>query len=440
MRKNLVDIALYAVGMLAILTILLPYSPMTIDWLLLPRDIQINVYLHRHLLWTIGIACLALVFARAFLAAAGQRSWPLPAALLSRLQRLVGVAEPVWLKITVITAAGLVVTFWSGYVPYVMTPPTSHQLLSAAEADKLMSSNDIVLGFVHRGEARAYPRDFISRPHFFPDTVAGEPVTISYCILCNSAIAFKPELHGHPLKLQALTAYNNNIIYYDRNRGDFIQQLDGKVVYGPDTGEKLEELPVVLATWGAWKTLHPDTKVYYAPPITIRDKLVAAMLQMMVPVSKLAKRATPFHRVRGNLDERLPAMSFVYGVELNGDSCAYSEAYLAKDQVVNDTVGGEPILILYDAREHFGNVYLRRIGGQTLTFARQPNGSNGVLAKDAESGSGWDVDGVARDGKFTGQSLEPIPHFNRLFWFSWALFKPGTRLKTASGVMPVKSE
>lgn len=27
-----------------------------------------------------------------------------------------------------------------------------------------------------------------------------------------------------------------------------------------------------------------------------------------------------------------------------------------------------------------------------------------------------------------GRVLESIPHFNKLFWFSWVLFKPKTRI------------
>lgn len=426
------DIILYSLGMFSFLVILLPYSPMTIDLLLLPRRLQIDIYVYRHFLWIVGIVCFAVSIARGTLAAtrnysrlAATRAWTWAA-------KMVGISSPVWLKITGISTLGLIVNFWSGYVPFVMTPPSRYQMLNAAEADKLLRPDAIVLGFVYAGQARAYPREFISRPHFFPDTVGGTPVTISYCVLCNSAIVFKSELNGKPLKLKAVTAYNNNIIYLDQNSGDFIQQLDGKVIYGPDKGQSLQELPVVLAAWDEWERLHPDTQVYYAPPITIRDKLVAAMLQWMVPVPKLAKRSTPFHRVRGQLDDRLPAMSLVYGVEVNGDSCAYPGSYVEQSRVIDDTVGQQSIVVLFDAQHAVGNVYSRQIGGKTLSFSPASGPPSGVVARDAESGSLWDVNGVAVAGELSKQSLRPIAHFNKLFWFSWALFKPHTRLKTAA--------
>jgi hypothetical protein len=307
-----------------------------------------------------------------------------------------------------------------------MTPPRQQRLLDIDEADKLVGSDDMVLGLVNGEEARAYPRDAISRPHYFTDTVGGTPLTISYCILCNSGMAFKSELHGRPLRLQSVTAYNNNIIFLDPERGDFIQQLDGKVISGPDTGQVLEPHPVVLASWAEWKRLHPNTKLYFAPAITLRDKMVAQMLQMMIPVAKLARRSKPWHRVRGKLDGRLPAMSFVLGVEINGDSAAYPLSALRKEPVYNDTLGGEPIVVLYDKQRDIGQVFSRQVDSATLTFSAAPDGKAGALARDAETGTAWDLTGRGRDGELAGLSLQAIAHYNKLFWFSWALFKPGT--------------
>ena len=45
------------------------------------------------------------------------------------------------------------------------------------------------------------------------------------------------------MHFSAVTAYNNNIIYYDRERRNYIQQLDGAVIAGPDSGRKLTPFP-----------------------------------------------------------------------------------------------------------------------------------------------------------------------------------------------------
>ncbi|MGH8007541.1 MAG: DUF3179 domain-containing (seleno)protein [Candidatus Binatia bacterium] len=47
---------------------------------------------------------------------------------------------------------------------------------------------------------------------------------------------------------------------------------------------------------------------------------------------------------------------------------------------------------------------------------------------DEETGSQWDVLGKARAGALAGTELAPVLHFSKVFWFSWAVFRPGTKL------------
>lgn len=397
---------LYAAGMACILLIYLPFSPMTIDLVNFSRDTQLQIYLNRRFLWAAGVGSLGAVAVAA----------------------LLGMAGAIWLWTVIASGAVLTFMFWSGYVPYVMTPPENPKTLDVGAAGKLLGPNDTVLGLHYKGEARAYPRDFIARPHYFSDVVGGTPVTISYCILCNSGTAFKSEIGGRPMKLQSVTAYNNNIIYHDLESDNFIQQLDGCVIHGPDRGAKLEPLPVIITTWKEWTALHPDTKLLYAPPMTLRDRMVAGMLQMLIPINKLAKRTRPWHRIQGKLDPRLPAMSFVFGVEMNGKQCAYPVGALSRTGVCNDTLGGEPIVIFYDVTRNLGNVFSRKTEDQTLSFASARDNGSGIVARDEESGSLWDVQGHAQKGAHANKTLKAIPHYNKIFWFSWALFKPDTRV------------
>lgn len=398
--------ALYAAGMVCILLIYLPFSPMTIDLVNFSRETQLKIYLYRRILWICGVSFLAAPAAAA----------------------LVGMTNMAWLWVVVVSGAVLTFMFWSGYVPYVMTPPEDQKMLDAGEAGKLLGPDDVVLGLYYKREARAYPRDFIARPHYFSDVIGGTPVTVSYCILCNSGTAFKSEIHGRPLKLQSVTAYNNNIIYHDTETDNFIQQLDGCVIHGPDRGTNLESLPVIITTWKEWSALHPDTKLFYAPPGTLRDRMVAGMLQMLIPIHKLSRRSKPWHRIQGKLDPRLPAMSFVLGVEINGKRCAYPVSTLRRATVCSDNLGGVPIAVFYDGSRNIGNVFSRQIDGRTLSFSPARNGGSDILARDEETGSLWDVRGNAREGTLSNKALTAIAHYNHIFWFSWALFKPDTRV------------
>ena len=431
------DAVFYGVGLVVILLIYMPFSPMLIDILMLPRGVQLGIYRYRHVLWAIVTLCWVIVLVRALGGVGEPTGWS--ASIVGALKgvtvgwgpALVGTGDPVWLKTVVITALVAIFMFWSGYVPYVMTPPRRPAILDVAEAAKVIDDDEIVLGVVENGEAHAYLRNAISRPHFFRDSVGGTPFTVSYCILCNSAMAFKSELNGKPMNLKCVTAYNNNIIYHDPETRNYIQQLDGAVFHGPDKGAVLKSHPVVQATWGEWKKLYPGTKYYHAPSATLRDKMVDGMLQMLIPINKLSKRKKPWHRIRGKLDTRLPAMSYVYALEV-GDECkGYPESLLRETPVINDSVGGQPIVVMYNAGHDVGGIFARELDGRLLTFTAIP-GPGEAVARDNETGTLWDVTGRAIEGALAGTTLQGVPHYNKLFWFSWPLFKPGTKLKLAA--------
>jgi len=57
-----------------------------------------------------------------------------------------------------------------------------------------------------------------------------------------------------------------------------------------------------------------------------------------------------------------------------------------------------------------------------LTFVAD----NGLI-KDKETGSAWNVLGMATSGPLAGTQLTPVVSINH-FWFSWAAFKPETRI------------
>ena len=62
--------------------------------------------------------------------------------------------------------------------------------------------------------------------------------------------------------------YRSNKLMYDRNTNTLWTQFLGEPVVGPlaDSGIVLERLPVVLTTWGEWRTAHPDTTVPIVDP------------------------------------------------------------------------------------------------------------------------------------------------------------------------------
>jgi len=124
-------------------------------------------------------------------------------------------------------------------------------------------------------------------------------------------------------------------------------------------------------------------------------------------------------------------------VVLGGEAVAYPFDTLQKVHVVNDTVGKIDIVALWvpgtssplDSGTIAGgrdvgsaNVYMRALGGRTLTF-----GFDGTHIVDKETGSTWDILGRAINGPLSGKSLTPVVATNS-FWFAWVVYRPDTRV------------
>ncbi len=68
------------------------------------------------------------------------------------------------------------------------------------------------------------------------------------------------------------------------------------------------------------------------------------------------------------------------------------------------------------------SAFSRPVDGLSLTF-----GFDSSAFVDEETGSTWTALGEGIQGPLAGRHLDPIVSINH-FWFSWAAFKPKTRI------------
>ncbi|MCI0809170.1 MAG: DUF3179 domain-containing protein, partial [Chloroflexi bacterium] len=67
--------------------------------------------------------------------------------------------------------------------------------------------------------------------------------------------------------------------------------------------------------------------------------------------------------------------------------------------------------------------FSRTVGDRTLTFELTDLGIT-----DVETGSVWNLVGMAVSGELKGTQLTPVIHASH-FWFAWAVFKPETEVR-----------
>jgi Protein of unknown function (DUF3179) len=284
-------------------------------------------------------------------------------------------------------------------------------------------------------EWRAYPIQILMWHEIVNDVVAGVPVTVTFCPLCHTAIAFARTVDGEVLDFGTTgNLRHSDLVMYDRQTESWWQQATGRGVVGHYTGTQLELLPSQLISWAQFREVHPDGVVlsrdtghirdYGANPYAGYDEINSDPI--------LLDDATL-------IDGRLSPKVRVVGIVVGDEAVAYPMPALAEAEVVNDNVGGEPIVVLWTPGTASGLgattvaggdlvgsavVYSRTApGGTTLEF--EPGGIGRM--RDTATGSVWGMDGRAASGPLAGTALEPITN-DQPFWFAWAIFRPDTTI------------
>jgi len=117
----------------------------------------------------------------------------------------------------------------------------------------------------------------------------------------------------------------------------------------------------------------------------------------------------------------------VFSVVVDGDARAYPQSILVWHEIVNDTVGGEPVAVTYCPLT--GTAVGYRRGGVELGVSGNLLNSNLVMY-DRGTDSRWpQVLGTAIEGEHEGQSLQHVP-VQWTTWGSWREAHPDGRVLT----------
>ncbi|MBC7841731.1 MAG: DUF3179 domain-containing protein [Gemmatimonadaceae bacterium] len=259
----------------------------------------------------------------------------------------------------------------------------------------------LVVGIEMDGQSRAYPLQYIGYHHQVRDTLAGKPILVSYCTVCRTGRVFRPTVHDSLETFRLVGMDHFNAMFEDRTTGSWWRQANGEAIIGPRKGAAMPELPSVQVSLKQWMKLHPETLVMQADPAFTSEYAKDYAYERGTRAGGLTGTDTASWRDK----------SWVVGVAQGGAAKAYDWKRLRRERVINDTVGGVPIVLALgpDTVSYFA---FQRPDAATQFALR---GDSLVSAQAA----------YALNGKGPAGNLAPI-NASQEFWHSWRTFQPAT--------------
>jgi hypothetical protein len=235
---------------------------------------------------------------------------------------------------------------------------------------------------------------------------------------------FRAAAKGHQLQFENAGVIGGNEVFKDRETDSRWQQSSLEAISGPLKGAHLELYPFLLTDWGEWRRLHPDTVVLkplpgYADRIPERNEMIRQGLS--------GEGAAPPGVLR--VDDRLKPKTMVLGLAVGGSDEAFPLSILRQERVINEQIGGQPVLVVHQPPSDTTTAFIARLKGTPLKF-RAANAEATELI-DVQTKSHWNPYGDCISGTFKGSQLTSLI-LEPEYWFAWSEFHPDTKIYAAT--------
>ncbi len=229
-------------------------------------------------------------------------------------------------------------------------------------------------------EARAYPLRILDAHELVNDVLGGEPLLVTWCPLCRSAMVFERRVAG-VVRTFGVSGflYRSDVLMYDHQSESFWSQIAGRAVLGPLSGTPLVERPARLTAFAAFRAEHPEG-------------------QVLGPEQE--GRSSADYR-RSHYDDYHARPGLMFQVD------AYDRRLGLKEEVLGVAVGG--------AAHAWSLAWLRA----------QPSGPVEVVVGAQALRLLWD--GAADEVRVTDAAGNAVAHL-RCYWFAWYAFHQDTGL------------
>lgn len=270
----------------------------------------------------------------------------------------------------------------------------------AAKIDDI-GANEPVIRLEVGGVARAYPLRVLTWHEIVNDTVAGIPVAVTYCPLCNSAVVFdRTQADGSSPQFGVSGLLrNSDMVMYDRETQSWWQQFTGTAIVGARAGQKLKMIPSRVEAFADFARDHPKGDVLVPNDPARRP-------YGRNPYVGYDSRQSPFPLYTGDLPAELEPMMRVVVVPVGDGIVAVTLAHLREKGTVS-------------------------AGDVTLTWRK---GVNSALDGD-EIAKGADVGAVQAARTSDGAALV----HDVTFAFVVHAFHPGATILTEKGPVTLTS-
>jgi Protein of unknown function (DUF3179) len=265
---------------------------------------------------------------------------------------------------------------------------------SVEDASAWLEEREPVIELEVAGEARAYPLQILIWHEIVNDEIAGVPVAVTFCPLCNTALVFNRRVDGRVLDFGTTGNLRNaDLVMYDRQTESWWQQFGGEALAGELTGTELKLMPARIVAWRDFEAVHPEGKVLS------RDTGFQRPYGQNPYAGYDDADVPPFIPTENADDDRLQPKERVVFVERGKDAVAVPFSLLAKDSEIDVEVGDETLRVTW------------RSGARSaLDEAAVPAGRE-VGAADVRVAA-------------TGAAVA----FDTPFWFAVAAFRPDVRI------------
>jgi hypothetical protein len=216
---------------------------------------------------------------------------------------------------------------------------------------------------------------------------------------------------GRKLNFHLAGINNQNFIMRDEETGSWWQQASGEAILGPLQGRRLNQVLHDEVSFSIWKREQPGGRVL-RPEERFAGKYAPADWEDHV--AKL-----PVVSPKSSDDELAPR-DLIVGIAIGGASKAYPMSKLERESPVIDTLGGVPIMIVFN--EKSVRAFERAVDDRVLEFFSRA-GASPLRLVDAETGSEWDFAGSCISGPLAGRQLKKIATLSD-YWFDWKSYHP----------------